>query len=259
MNTTRIFLPSIVLAVVLAVGLAPLAVAAPISYEGATVTFMDVDEGDPPLYGVPTSTPNANTLFFTPSSFKAVSELGVPPGEIIDGYLGMNILADPGYCIPGIRIDEGGDYSLVSFLGGGTANTRVSVGVGIELTILEVDGVGIEWIETVRNSNDNIVPYSGDFNLIDDPGMPVDWNGSSFIDVAAILADLEEEHGEIGDCVTKVHLSVNNILLAASERLSIARIAKKDFSVTVIPEPSCLTLLGIGFGGVLLTMWRRRR
>jgi hypothetical protein len=259
MSTTRIFLPSIVLAAVLAVGLAPLAVAGPISYGdfvGSTVTFLDVTEDSgtdplpPALYGPPTLA--GDSLSFAPVSFNAFSPLGVPVLDITDGLLTTTILSAPGYGIAGIRVDEAGDYTLV---GWGTADTKVSVSAPIFLTILEVNGVGISPIfrsgDVVYSPNAN-----GDFNLIDDPGVGVIWEGSGFIDVAAILAG-----AGINGCATKVELSVNNVLVAASEDRSIAYIAKKQFGITVIPipEPSCLTLLGIGIGGVLLTMWRRRR
>ena len=236
MSTTRIFLPSIVLAAVLAVGLAPLAVAGPISYGdfvGTTVTFLDVTEDSgtdpPPLYGAPTLA--GDSLSFAPVSFNVFSQLGVPALDFTDGTLKTTILASPGNCIIGIRIDEAGDYTLA---GWGTANTEVSVSATMFLSILEVDGVGIAPI--FYNGSMAYSPNAnGDFNLIDDPGVGVIWEGSGFIDVAAILA-----RAGINGCATKVLLSVDDTLLAASEDRSIAYIAKKQFGITFfpIPEPS---------------------
>ena len=139
----------------------------------------------------------------------------------------------------------------------GTAVTQVSVSNTVFVTILEVDGIGIAPIPL----QDTMVfspNADGDFNLDDDRGVGVIWEGDLSMDVRGELDTL----GITGDA-TKVLLSLDNTLFAMSEAGSVAFIAKKQLGglaiTVVVPEPSTAVLVGFGLVGLLLAASRRRK
>lgn len=230
--------------------------AVPINYgnfNGTSVMFLGVTEDsatDPtPLFGAPT--PSGNGLLFSPlAAFSATSTGGSPP-DITDGKLSMVIMTSGADRIEDITVSERGDYTLA---GVGTAVTNVAVGAPVNLTLLELDGVGVTPV-SIFMGNVPFSPSGGTYNLVSDPGTGVPWMGSLTVDVDAALAAMN-----ISGRATKIRLVMDNTLVAFSEQGTTAFIAKKDGTVGIdanVPEPSTWALLTLGV--VALGLAARRR
>ena len=139
-----------------------------------------------------------------------------------------------------------GDYTLV---GAGTVTTSTSVAAPVFLTLTEVNGIGIS-PTALYSGNLVFTPSGGTYDLLNDPGTGVIWNGSLFIDVDAALAAIH-----IDGRATKIVYHMDNTLTAISEANSIAFIAKKDGIVRLevnVPEPASMVLAFFGSLGVSL-------
>jgi hypothetical protein len=91
-----------------------------------------------------------------------------------------------------------------------------------------------------------VIPFVGVFTPTDTLLLPGDagttlWTGSVYIDVAAQVAD-----------AFKATLSFDNDLYAASETDTTATIQKTGVTITVVPEPGTLVLLGGGLFALAL-------
>lgn len=183
-----------------------------------------------PLYGAPAAF--IIGLNFAPSNFNASSAGGV---DLTDGQLNYTVVAGPGAPgIPQVSFAEGGTFSLG---GTGTAATSVSAGAVIHASVTEINGVSIAPIILASASS------TATYDLIANPGAAQPWSLSATVNIAAQLAGLGYGPGQVA---TRVDVVIDNSLLAVSETLATASISKSDFGVTLtIPEPACLSLVGI--------------
>lgn len=233
------------------------ALAAPINYgdfAGTTVTYTQVTEdansaGDaPPLFGPPTV--SGDSLDFDPVGFSAAAA-GAAGVDITDGNLRFGIQAHAGSAINSVVLSEAGDTTMAGF---GTDATFTAVMAQGVISILAVDGVGINVVSQPFALS--FAPSGGTFGLLTDGGggplFSGGWTGSVSIDVNAILASKNVPFN-IG--ATRVSINLDNTLVALSEAGTESLIAKKDFgglSITVIPEPSSMILLGLAAVGLVV-------
>ena len=233
--------------------------AAPINYGDfsdippGSVMYLDVTEtantpdDTEPLYGAPSVI--GNKLDFDPAGFTAAAAAGT--ADLTDGQLNLTLMgapAGPGLvnAIKTIAISERGDYSL---LGTGSAATQTNYAVSIAaVTVLEVSGVPVPGGHVSLPG----ASASGGDNLAAGTDSLTPWSLGPLYDVGAAWA----QTGRPGS-PTKVEIAINDGLVAISEPLSAAFIAKKDFmidtvSVVVdeIPEPTTMALLGLGMCGL---------
>jgi hypothetical protein len=230
-------------------------VAAPINYgdfAGTTVTYTQVTEdansaGDaPPLFGPPTVT--GDSLDFDPVGFSAAAA-GAAGVDITDGNIRFGIIANAGSAINTVNLNEAGDTTMAGF---GTDATFTAVTAHGVISILAVDGAAINVISEPFALS--FAPSGGTFGLGTDGGggplFSAGWTGSVSIDVNAILASKNVAYN-FG--ATKVSINMDNTLVALSQAGTESLIAKKDFgglSITVIPEPSSMILLGLAIVGL---------
>lgn len=215
----------------------------------ADVIYRQVSEDsitDPvPLFDNPATFGNA--LVFTPVNFGATAQNGGM--DITDSTLTTTIEAKSGKSIQTINFSEAGDYSLI---GVGTAATTAVVNATYFVRVVEVNGSPISPVQS--NGSLSFSPSGGTYDLVNDPGAGIIWNGTVAIDVDAILAA-----ASVQGRATKVLLSLDNQLIATSEQGTVSFIKKKTSDGVVIivnvPEPTMLGLIG----GVAITALRRRR
>lgn len=217
---------------------------------GTNVTFNDVTEtstfGDPePLFGSPSGV--GNQLLFFPANFSASSSGGGVDntGAQLQTEIATNGPLDT---IDSILLTEAGDTNLTGI---GTAATGTFLGIGGVITVLEASGSAIAPVLIPFDDSD--VVYSPS-NFLDLPGNPgtTAWTASLAVDVASVVPN-----------ATKVMLSLDNNLTAASEGGTSALIQKKVESgpavvITVIPEPGTFALVGGGLLGLAFRARRRR-
>lgn len=228
------------------------ALAAPIPYgdfSGTDVDFLKVTENSltdaPPLFGMPTVA--GNTLTFSPTNFVASSSGGGI--DLTDGLLTTLVMATGGAPILSVDFAEAGLYTLS---GGGTSDTQAVVATPVFLTVLQIDNANVTPF-TIQGTL-NASPSGGTFDLVNDPGVNVPWNSNLTIDVASALAARN-----LSGNATKIQLSLDNTLIAASQARTAAWIGKDEVTITVnTPEPSSLALAACGALAAALHLARRR-
>jgi hypothetical protein len=235
------------------VSAAGLASATPINHgnrAGVTVDFLNITEDSntdpvpPALFGSPTV--SVDSLVFNPVSFGASAQNG--SFDITDGTLTTRIDARPGFTIPSFNITERGDYTLA---GSGTAATNATVSLSIFITVLEVNDVPIN-AQSFSGYAGTFSPSGGTYDLVNDAGVLVQWNGSATVNIDAALAS----RGIMGSA-TSVIVTINNQLLAFSQPGTVAFIKKKDIGgvIITVPTPGAMALVG---AGALMASRRRR-
>jgi hypothetical protein len=210
------------------------------SFSGTDVDFNTVQETsttDPePLFcsGVVLATGNTLTLFPTNFSASATGAFGF---DETSSQLQSVIMSTSALTIDQVLITEFGDTDLSGISPGGGTGTIASMSG--QITVLETTGA----VPCVGPAC--IVGFNATFSPSDILALPGDpgttnWSASVLVDIAGSVPG-----------ATKVELSLDNILQAFSEIGTTAIIQKKvggPISITVIPEPTTLALLG---GGVL--------
>jgi hypothetical protein len=232
-------------------------------FPGATVVYGPVlnafDQGvtessltDPvPLFGAPNVT--GDSIDFNPTGFGAFGAGG--GGDVTDGQLVFKVQAKPSFAIKNISFGEAG---ITTLAGVGTNVTHTDVSAVGNIDIYEVDGVLISKISIPLNLVFTPLTATGNqgtFQLIADTGLgltSLPWSGSQTLNLNQDLTNLGIK---FNSGATLIGVDLDNTLVAQSEAGSLALIDKKDFggvSITInrIPEPTTLTLAGLGFLGL---------
>ena len=196
------------------------------------------------LFGQPDIT--GDKLDFDPTSFTASAGPN-SPSQITDGQLNVTIMSnDPSFPLDQVIIEEAGDFTLVGL---GAALAEASVGTIVRFDVIALDGVATTLVPSGTAIMEFTPETDGMFDLANNGGTAVPWDGLLNLDIAQYLAD-----NNIQGNATKIEISIDNTLTAAAADGGSAFIAKKDFNgVTItIPEPSsalavCLGLLSVAF------------
>lgn len=213
------------------------------SFTGVTVDYIDVIEqtttGDVlPLFWAPVL--SANSLDFNPAGFDAAAS-GAAGLDNTGDRLTFKIQAHAGQAIPVITFSEAGDTALA---GTGSDSTSTQVTANGTITISAVDGAAI--VPIVRPIALTFTPSGGDYGLATDAGgLPIfhtNWTGSLSLNVASILTS-ESVPFMLG--ATNVSIDLVNTLVARSQAGTNSLINKKDFGVTVVPEPGSFALFAL--------------
>jgi len=202
-------------------------------------TYSSIQEsssyGDPePLFGQPLG--SGNDLVFFPADFKAASTGGGV--DATGSHLQITITSNsPSHTIDTLNLTEFGDVVLAGFLGTGATGAQVSLAGFV--TVLETTAGAISPV---------VIPFIGTYSptnlflFTTHPGTTL-WSASISIDIESIVPD-----------ATKVVLSLDNDLFAASEATTSAKIQKKVVDgpaiVVSVPEPAALALLALGTLGL---------
>ena len=213
-----------------------------------TVVYQQVTEStatdDTWLFGTPSV--SGDSLTFSPANFGISAVNG--GFDYMDGQLTTSLVSLGDNRIEKLEFTERGDWTLG---GTGTAGTNVSVANTLFVRVTDIDGGAIDPITLTVPMT--FTPNGGAYNLIDNRGQNLVWQGSTIVDVDALVATVYP-----GKQATKVDITFDNSLMAFSESGTIAYIKKKQIeglTITAItPEPASLGLLMLG--GLLL---RRRR
>lgn len=205
------------------------------------VIYQDVTESsgtdDLPLFTAPTIT--GDDLDFDPKGFIASAADG--NSDVTDGQLNFTLQVLEGAGVLSLLLSESGDFTL---FGTGTAATAVSAGLSMDIDILEVDHQPLPEPISVFASNSIVRDL-----VTDGPVVLAPWDNGVFIEFSPILTANQIDF-DLG--VTRAEIVIDDQLLATSETLSIATIAKKDFRIEPelegipVPEPAAAALLILG-------------
>jgi hypothetical protein len=213
------------------------------SFTGVTVDYIDVTEqsttGDPlPLFAAPVL--SADSIDFNPAGFDA-GGAGAGGLDNVGARLTFTIQAHAGEVIPIIVFGEAGETTMA---GAGTDNTSTEVTANGTITISAVDGAAI--VPVTQPIALTFTPSSGTYGLASDGGgLPIfhtNWSGSRSLNVSQILTNSGVSF-TMG--ATNVSIDLVNTLTASSEADTNSLISKKDFGVTVVPEPGSLALVAL--------------
>jgi hypothetical protein len=220
---------------------------------GGKVAYLDITESSDisalPLYGTPQV--SVNTLDFDPDSFGGTAIGGA--SNTVNGMISFGVQPQAGYYLDTVALQEFGDYTMV---GAGTTQTVLQLSAPVTVTITEVDNAPITPV--VITTALTLAPSaSGHYDLTNDSGVNVPWQGDLLIDLDVEL-DIAGVSYTFG--ATSVEISIDNTMGLQSETASSvsARLGDTAAVATVsIPEPTTLVLALAGACGLALA--RRRR
>ena len=214
---------------------------------GGTVWYGPVTEsnGDPndpaqSLFGAPADV-TENKIDFNPQGFNAQSS--GDDSEIVDSQLSFMAMATDGTVLDNLFFQEKGDTTLVALTG--SAFTSVTMFMFID--VQAIDGSPVSY--TLPTQSMTFTPSDGDWIVPGDgfPNVATAWQGELFVDIEQLLID---EGIPFNFGATKINITLDNTLTAASSGGGSAFIAKKDFDgITVtsnVPEPTTALLLLAG-------------
>ncbi len=213
------------------------------SAPGDTVTYTAITEDISGYgtfggtYGTPTI--NGDLLDFNPLGLQAQATGGADSEN--DAELRFGVEAHQGYHISDIQFGEAGESRLRDPGSVGTVSTFTEVTATFFVDILELDHGATALPGSV---DDQYIRYFAYFDITGGLGINL-WDGNIDIDIDQILLDNEVNY-EFG--ATEVHITLDNIMYAASEVGTTATIKKKDadgFTITAVsvPEPASVVLL----------------
>lgn len=226
-------------------------------YVGTNVMYLDVTEnpkikipGPLPanLFGPPILSGGDALVFFTNNyPFEATSSNGAP--ALTDGALSVIVMAQPGQFLTGLEFMESGGFYFVGGTPGGTQAS--STILSPKMTVLEATaGVNSMVNGTVTYGPNPTGTYASSGGAFTSG----DWEASASFDFTGLVG------------VTKVLLTLDNVLSAVSENGSIAFIDKKTFlidpTLTPVPEPGTIILGLIGGVGMVLVgrkSWKKKQ
>lgn len=222
-------------------------------------TFTDITESnvvDRPLYFAPQPvTGGASGIRFLAKTYTAQA-IGVGV-DLLDGQLNFSVSSqsdDLG--IDRLVVKEAGDFTFVA--PASVVDNVLAAGVDFfgTVTVTEVagealdDAIVLPLIATFFTVDAVPVP-DGSFEFLEPPV-----SGDPGIYSWGLMA--EADLTGLGGPVTAADVVFNNVLNAISlEPVTAASISKKSVTITVIPEPASLALLGLGVG--LAALRRRSR
>lgn len=238
MNSTGKYIASIVLMGTLSLAGAP-AQAVPVTLAGSTVSFT-FDDALLGLFG--TAAVSGDSLFFTPTNFKAISNSGAG-FKTTSQTFNVAVSANPGYRISGASLTETGDYYNI--------NTNFSgfegVAVGGRLILRDLEA---------PLSPAVISAIATPLPLTATTSFPVGFDTTDW--AASASAAVPLGWGGNDGIASAVNVTIENILIASSlNQASAAFIEKKLVGLEVvaapIPEPEtyALFLAGLGLVGYL--------
>jgi hypothetical protein len=228
--------------------------AAPIvhgDFPADTVDYLGVQEessSDPgdELFGPPTI--GGDSMDFNPQAF-AASSTGAD-SDITDSNLQFLVMAHANRNINSLTFSEAGDTTLTGLAG--EAQTTVGAIINMEITELNIAGVLTPVSINVPQVAMPFIPKDNFLLSVDGAGTQ-GWTGDVVVDLSSY------------GTVTKVFVSLDNALTAASVAGTSAFIQKKDADAVVItvetgiiPEPGtvALAMIAVALGSVIA---RRRK
>jgi len=204
--------------------------AAPVSMIGSTVTY-SFDDALLGLFGLPTLV--GDSLFFTPTTFKAQSNSGSPALGFTSATMNIKVTPNnPAQWIDKVSLQEVGDYLLFDPLNGSAKGVAVT------------GQIRVRDLSTLAEMTDSIVA-AGPLTSV---GLPTkNWSATAGADVDTWMA-------------RAVNVTVENLLIAYTTAApSLAFIEKKGviLNVSAIPEPETWAMLLAGLGLVGLQLRRK--
>ncbi|MCA1925197.1 MAG: PEP-CTERM sorting domain-containing protein [Thiobacillus sp.] len=204
--------------------------AAPVTLAGMNVDF-SFDDALLGLFGTPGVA--GNTLFFTPTSFDALSAGGAGSGfDLTKQTINVRVTARDGFNFDSVKLAERGDYLLLG--------TGATVDVGGQLRVFDL-------AMPAHDRTAAILPAAP----LTMTGFPTqNWSANAMVNVADWTG------------AKSLNVTLENILVASSVPGSLGFVEKKfaglDIAVTPVPEPEVTAMLLAGLGLVGFMVSRRR-